>query len=272
MSEARVYKELISNSIRERAAKVIPAWSIAFLLDNDPFIVAGGCFTGGDVNDIDIYPVKCEKFSRKDIEDKLESICAECVYESKNALSIKLKDGTKLQFCDYYKKDVFELIDSFDFWHTQCGIQYEPAWNADGGFADPDIEEIAYSDDWLKFKLTGETHYTSSEFPMSSMIRLGKYIKRDMFHGRSYIPDVFNIVKDIVKRGYRDYNDFKQQLQAVDLLELDPEEGGAAWDLFRTLFDRGLINSKVDPAEIAKDESNFAMDDDYYHLIKKTKL
>jgi hypothetical protein len=262
------YKTTISNSIAERASRIVPLWNIAFLLINDPFIVAGGCLSGGEINDIDIYPVNEAKFDRKDIEHNLKSIKAECVYESKNALSIRLVDGTKLQFCDYWKEgDVQKLIESFDFWHTQCGILYEPTENSDGGFDTPRIKQIAYTENWIKYKFTGETHYTKSEFPMSSMIRLGKYIKREMFKGRSYIPDVFTIVKDIIDRGYEDYADFKNQLKAVDLLSLEPEEGSAAWELFKTCFAHGLVRSRVDPLEAAR--STVDDDDDYYHLIKK---
>ena len=270
MIEEKAYKALVTNSIAERANKVVPAWSIAFLLSNDDFIVAGGCLAGGEVNDIDIYPVGRPVFDRSEIEGNLDSINATCVYESKNALSIKLADGTKLQFCDYHKDSLLGLISSFDFWHTQCGILYEHKEKFDGGIDNPSVKEIAYTDEWLKFKLTGETHFTSSEFPISSLIRLGKYIKREMFHGRSYIPDVLKIVNNIVNRGFKDYSDFKHQLRAVDLMNLEPEEGEAAWDLFCTCWKRGLVDSKVDPTEVAKEEeSKPDENEDYYHLLKK---
>ena len=48
-------------------------------------------------------------------------------------------------------------------------------------------------------------------------------------------------MNDIISRGYMDYDDFKDQLAAIDLLLLKPEEKEAAWNLYLTCGKHGLV-------------------------------
>jgi hypothetical protein len=68
-------------------------------------------------------------------------------------------------------------------------------------------------------------------------MRLTKYAKRDHFPGRAYIPSIINILMDIIRRGFTSYDDFKDQLDAVDLGLVEKDLRGC--DL-RGLFD--LLN------------------------------
>lgn len=52
-----------------------------------------------------------------------------------------------------------------------------------------------------------------------------------------------NILRDIISRGYTDYEDYKDQLAAVDLLLLEPEEKQAAWNLYLACGNRGLVKT-----------------------------
>lgn len=48
----------------------------------------------------------------------------------------------------------------------------------------------------------------------------------------------------VIKRGYTDYRDFKKQLDAVDLLLLEPKEANAAYELFKTCHTTGLVRTQ----------------------------
>ena len=63
------------------------------------------------------------------------------------------------------------------------------------------------------------------------------------FLGKSYIPAVINILTNIIKRGFNDYDDFKDQLDAVDLGLLEEDYKEAKED-FRELFE--ILNKEND--------------------------
>lgn len=225
--------------IRARA-KRIPAWDIAFLLDNWNFRVAGGCFMDDTPNDYDVYPAFGVTFDHDRIRSNLKSLGGEVLFKSKNALTVKVH-GKVIQFCRFYKTTLFELVDSFDFSHCQVGVEYSHTETPDGGIGTPKLESIEWTDDWMKFKMLGNSTYTGSEYPLSSLIRMHKYVKRGIIKGKSYTVEALKILRDIINRGYTDYPDFKDQLDAVDLLLLEPDESNAAWQLFRACMNRELV-------------------------------
>lgn len=242
----------LNDSIREMVVartSRIPAWEIAFLLDNDDFRVAGGCFMDGTPNDYDVYPAFGVAFDHDNIRKRLDSLKGEVVCESKNALTVKVK-GKVVQFCRHYRTTLFELVKSFDFSHCQVGVEYKTRENGDGGYATPLVDSVEWTDDWLMYRLNGRSSYTGSEYPLSSLIRLNKYVKRDIIKGRSYIVEVLKILQDIVKRGYIDYADFKDQLDAVDLLLLEPAESNSAWQLFKACLGKGLVAAHYTSEEL----------------------
>ena len=88
--------------------------------------------------------------------------------------------------------------------------------------------------------VTEKSYFTSSDYPLSSLIRLQKYVERGKFAGKSWIWDAIKILTAIIRRGFEDYEDFKDQLDAVDL-GLLPEDfqgadnGGVLADFFELL-------------------------------------
>jgi len=234
--------------IRARA-KRIPAWDIAFLLDNWNFRVAGGCFMDDTPNDYDVYPAFGVTFDHDKIRRNLKSLNGEVLFKSKNALTVRVH-GKVIQFCRFYKTTLFELVDSFDFSHCQVGVEYRHTETSDNGIGTPVLESIEWTDDWMKFKMLGNSTYTGSEYPLSSLIRLNKYVKRDIIKGKSYTVEALKILTDIIRRGYIDYTDFKNQLDAVDLMLLEPKESNAAYELFKVCHFRRLVTRQYSQYEI----------------------
>jgi hypothetical protein len=133
--------------------------------------------------------------------------------------------------CNFFHPSLKALVDSFDFAHIQIGAMVDIKCKC--------VEEIYYTEAYEKAHIIESTAYVHSEYPLSSLIRLVKYAKRDAFAGSSYIYSIITILKDIVERGFNDYEDFKEQLDAVDL-GLLPEafnelDRGVLLDLFEVL-------------------------------------
>lgn len=231
--------EEIFHDLVIRRADRIPAWDIAFLLDNDNFRVAGGCFMDGVPNDYDVYPAHGVSFDSHRIRTNTKSLKGEVVCETKNAITVKVH-GKVIQFCKYYKTTLSELVESFDFSHCQVGVEYRTV-EEDGSFKQPVIECVYWSPSWEEYRITGRSTYTGSEYPLSSLIRLNKYVKRDIIKGKSYTVEALKILADVIKRGYIDYPDFKNQLDAVDLMLLEPKESNAAYELFKVCHAKGLV-------------------------------
>ena len=170
------------------------------------FYVAGNSLNEEVPNDFDLYPVWKNQFD--DVRSKIGEDNVVCV--TKNAVTAKI-DGHTVQFCNYFKDSLSELLESFDFAHVQVGARFTKA--LDGS----PISNVDFTPNWLVAKSTGQTFYTHSEYPISSLIRINKYIKRGNYIGKSYIRDVIRILTDILNRGIEDYEDFKDQLDAIDL-------------------------------------------------------
>lgn len=167
--------------------------------------------------------------------------------------------GKVVQFCKYKKESLYKLVESFDFAHIQVGTRVEIEWRPGGFEGDPGgyesstVDEVAYTPDWEQSHLLETTWYTGSEYPLSSLIRTVKYFQRGAYANKhEYKVDILNILSDIISRGYKDYPDYKDQLAAIDLLLLEPEESKAAWDLFRTCGHAGMVKS-FDPSRTEED-------------------
>lgn len=184
------------------------------------FYVAGNSLNEEVPNDFDVYPVWEHQFD--DVRNKIGEDNVVCV--TKNAVTAKI-DGHTVQFCNYFKPSLDELLESFDFAHVQVGARFTKA--LDGS----PISNVDFTPNWLVAKSTGQTFYTHSEYPISSLIRINKYIKRGNYIGKSYIKDVILILTDILDRGIADYEDFKDQLDAIDLSLLG-DDVEAAMHLF----------------------------------------
>lgn len=234
--------------IKTRANR-IPAWEIAFLLDNQNFRVAGGCFMNDTPKDYDVYPAFGVTFDHDRILSNLKSLHGEVLFSSKNALTVSA-GGKVIQFCRYYKPTLEKLLESFDFSHCQVGVEYSATKNCNGGYGTPKLEDMEWTDDWMRYMISGLSVYTGSEYPLSSLVRLNKYVKRGVIKGKSYTVATLRILRDIIGRGFADYKDFKDQLDAVDLLLLQPDESNAAWQLFLTCLSSGLVEKSYTRDEL----------------------
>lgn len=76
---------------------------------------------------------------------------------------------------------------------------------------------------------------------MSSLIRAHKYAERGWLSNSDYRRTVCEILNNIIVRGFHNYNDFKDQMLAIDLMELSGDESDVAWNLYRTCVAKGLV-------------------------------
>jgi len=203
----------LTETITHRINSRIP---IRFLKQHisESFYIAGNSLNRGNPNDIDLFPSDGNPFSVSNeiwTEDgQTKSI--KILSKTKNAITTNIHvDGNSyiVQFCNYIHPSLEDLVNSFDFSHVQVGAHVN-------GLHDTDYK-IYFTDDYVKSKLIESTEYTKSEYPLSSLLRTFKYHKRNDFSGKSYFMSVFKILNDIIDRGFRDYHDFKDQLDAIDL-------------------------------------------------------
>lgn len=189
------------------------------------FILAGNSLNGGNVNDLDIYGNNCNILYNITLQDKL-------LFTSKNATSIQ-GEKYKIQFCSYHKSTLKELIDSFDFSMVQVGVLVEYSNEH------LHVRDVYYSNNYLDWKLNGAFEFTGSEYPLASLFRLFKYFKRECCTKSERNKCLLKILNNVIGRGFTSYDDYKDQLDAIDLgLSEHSEE---AYSLFQTIEESELI-------------------------------
>lgn len=222
--------------------------TIAILLSygHTGYYVAGNSCNADTPNDFDIYPDYGGTFDLDDIASRVESLKGYVACKTRNALTVNMS-GKILQFCNYSKPNLTMLLSSFDFAHIQVGIHIEIEWEPGdpedgGGYDYSRISCVKYTPEWELAHLAQTTWYTGSDYPLSSLLRTTKYFQRGAYAKKlEYKKDILNILNDIISRGYKDYQDYKDQLAAIDLLLLEPDEKKAAWELWKVCCDRGLV-------------------------------
>lgn len=241
-------KTVIKERMLERLKSVFSAIAICLSYDHDSYFVAGNSCNAAAPHDFDIYPWG-KSFDFKGIKSRVESVGGYVVIETRNALTVNIS-GKVIQFCNYRKSDLIELIESFDFAHIQIGVAVEIDWRPgdfeddQGGYNFSTIKQVEFTDNWQRAHMLETTWYTGSDYPLSSLLRTTKYFQRGCYAKKhEYKKDIINILNDIISRGYTDYQDYKDQLAAVDLLLLEPEEKEAAWNLFLTCGNQGLVKT-----------------------------
>lgn len=248
VSERETRDFTLDEILLNRAKNRVPAWSIGFLVNWGNFVVAGNSLNRDKPNDFDVYLIDNE-FNFGAIISNIEKLNnSHKVCETKNSLTVSVNNEI-IQFCKYTKPSEMELIESFDFAHCQIAVSFECIEDDDGGY-NASVNEVFYTDDWLKAKAMESTFYTGSEFPLSSLIRLVKYQSRGMFSGNSYKYEMLKVLNDVVKRGYYDYEDYKNQMDSVDLQLLKEENiGNIAWEFYKNMAETGLVRSLGKKAE-----------------------
>lgn len=228
----------IINEITRRANRLKTA-NLGFVLNRRPFYLAGGALGRNRPNDFDLYPADGEPFDLEAVAEAAGHIDGmKVVSTTRNAMTVEL-NGQVLQLCQYQKGTLGALLASFDFAHCQVGAEFE-ADESGGDFYV--VTDVRYTQDWLRAKALESTFFTGSAYPLASLLRTFKYAKREMFVGRSYLNDVLAIVEAVVHRGFEDYGDFKDQLDAIDLAYSDTQN---AWSLFKECWNRGLVRSRT---------------------------
>lgn len=198
---------IIESWLQNRAQYVLTKLDFKFL-PTAHFYIAGGCFDGSKpIADIDVYSA-----SIAPIHYVCEAIC-----NSRNAATYKASPWN-VQVCNYYKPSLKALVDSFDFAHVQAGVHVRMST-----FGFCSIQDVYYTADYTSAHVMHTTWYTGSEYPLSSLIRCAKYLREGRLSKGTYIRELIKILKDVIDRGFVDYEDFKDQLDAVDL-GLVPEE------------------------------------------------
>jgi len=196
--------------------------------------VAGNSLNRAEPHDIDLFPVR---------EGDFDSIGENVVSKTRNAITC-VTDGHAIQFCSYHHTSLASLVESFDFAHIQVGALVTIYGDTESGDAWVDVDAIYISEAWVESHSLETSWYTGSKYPLSSLVRLVKYAKYDTFPGRSYITSMLAILTDIVGRGYTGYDDFKDQLDAVDLGLLEEEYRGIDLRVLFSLLDKGEMSEK----------------------------
>jgi hypothetical protein len=190
------------------------------------FYLAGGCFSK-DVNDLDLFPHNsCPLVMVEQNEVTF-------VTETINAVTWTAF-GHTVQTCNYHHDSLSDLIASFDFAHIQAGVEVQL-----GGSGAPGTIEVVnalMTEDCIAARATGGSWYTGSEYPLSSLIRLTKYHARSAISRTETIGATLTILADIVTRGFAGYDDFKDQLDAVDLGLTPDDMGSMEWSQLESLF------------------------------------
>lgn len=214
------------------------------------YVVAGGACLAEEPHDYDVYAAnKDHPFTLYSIIDRAKNEGWTFLAETRNSVTLKDKDGKVFQFCAYAKEDAKALIASFDFAHCQVGVVV-----SDGDFGDGVSLQTYFTEDFLKAMATQRTFYVGSEYPLASLMRIVKHAKRGLYGpgDRAHMGDMLRIFGNILSRGYRDFDDFKDQLDAVDLAYADK----AASDVWPLVRDKLIVEETP-----AKSESP-APDDD----------
>ena len=252
-------KDVIKDRMDQRLKNIYSAIAICLSYDHDSYFVAGNSCNAAAPHDFDIYPWG-KSFDFKGIKSRVESVGGYVVIETRNALTVNI-NGKVIQFCNYRKSNLIELIESFDFAHIQIGVAVEIVWRPGdfeddtGGYDYSKIKYVEYTDYWQRAHMLETTWYTGSDYLLSSLLRTTKYFQRGCYAKKhEYKKDILNILNDIISRGYENYKDYKDQLAAIDLLLLEPEEKEAAWNLWKTCCGHGLVEH-FDPDWKEEDDS-----------------
>lgn len=196
------------------------------LLENSPFILAGGALSGDPVHDFDVYPDADRPFTMAGVRDSTRVSGdpeVSLVSHTRNAVTLLLPAGQFVQFCAYRKPTLQTLVDSFDFSHVQVGVRFR------GDGQPPQPQDVYYTDGFVVANMTRQAMYTGSEYPTASIVRTLKYYKRGKMTRSSAARSVLRAMADVVQRGFKDYADFKDQLDAIDLGMPDCWEARLLW-------------------------------------------
>lgn len=202
---------VIAREVEKRATKVLHAIQ-RYWKDAEPFrcVIAGGCLNANMVRDVDLFPL-----------DEIPEPGARVLAKSKNA-STYAAEPWPIQVCKYREPSVEDLIESFDFAHVQVGAELRLG-------KETEVVRVCFTAAFIEAAAAQTSWFTGSRYPLSSLIRAGKYYPERMPRA-AYIRAVIGALIATVERRFSSWDDFKDQIDAVDLGLLNDEqrEVGAA--------------------------------------------
>lgn len=176
------------------------------------FVLAGGSLCSGEVHDYDVYPEDGGKFDLGRIASAIGE-CEHILARTRNALTVRLANGQVVQFCAYSQPSLRALVESFDYAHVQVGVRFR----GDDAGRQPTVDDVFYTPQFVAANATGRTKYVGSEYPLASAVRALKYHSRKKMDRGTAARSVIKAFADVIRRGFKDYEDFKDQLDAIDL-------------------------------------------------------
>lgn len=228
--------EILATVLKQRFTSRVPQQFLTTLRTlSGSLYLAGNALNAEIPNDLDFYFSDHSQFLKAvDLlhEDKQHY---KLVYRTKNAYTY-IYENITLQLCSYHQPDLASLCRSFDFSHVQIGV----CWSFDVAM----ITKTYASSEYIKWRLTSQIEYTGTNYPLSSLIRAEKYYTRGLMNKSTYKKLILSTLTDIIDRGFVDYDDFKDQLNAIDLLI--ESEGKEAQRLFTACCRNGLVKNPSD--------------------------
>jgi len=223
---------MLEQVIIQRAQRLLTAHPIGNLLPR--FIIAGNALNAIEAHDIDIFPFKLEDFA-----PMARILNPYTVSKTRNAVTATFTGHTTVQLCNYAEPTLHELIYTFDFAHIQVGAEVEFV----GG--KPIITKVFCTKDYVDAIASGTTWFTGSKYPLSSLIRCGKYLKYGQMLQSDYMRTIIEILAAVVERGFVDSDDFRDQMDAVDL-GLVAANGEVSSEALGKIYE-GLHHEEVGP-------------------------
>ena len=176
--------------------------------DTNLFFIAGGAltsvFSGRRINDLDLFFRDEADFL--ELRKKIENGGGVPSFQTASALSYII-EGERVQLIKKYFGDPWFIISVFDF--TICRAAYNPAADLDSQFI--------LGDDFLYDLAQKTLHYIPGDFPISSLWRIQKFIRRDF---KLPAIDAIKLALTINNLQIGNYETLKDQLEGIDTLFL----------------------------------------------------
>lgn len=203
--------DIVESSIRSFAMR-LNAEAVGKILNRRCFWLAGGALSPEEPNDYDIFPIgNDEKFNFHEIHRTCDELNYKVLSDTKNAITV-LVGNQKIQFCNYVFENAKTMLRHFDFAHCQIAVRFVE--DTDYGWI---VDDICYTQEWKDAKMANSTFYTGiSDYPLSSLVRAGKFLAQGKFATRGqYKETVIKILRRVIERGFKNYDDFYDQLSSI---------------------------------------------------------
>lgn len=208
------------NSIELKARRRMPPKVFDFFLKNrDYLILAGGAVRSmaenAPVNDWDFYMIEGVDIKMINVDGLTK------VFKSENAISYQLKDEDgkihKVQVITKYKyTETTAFFKSFDFVHCMGLLRL---WKDSDDLMNPYKLKMESHPEFLASIASREIRYSGSEYPIASLVRVLKYMRR----GYTIRPiEMLKLGMACSRIQINDVTELKSHLMGVDVMYLIP--------------------------------------------------